>query len=341
MSRTSRTPVTLGLTAAALAVAGLAILLHGTYIGVRDAHVVRYLYPTLTPDAIVVMAPAALLAAGLLVGVGLVLARKDAGRAALVWLSGVGSVVVLVLFAGHVLLLRNWDFDVWIGPPAWVSGIGVLLAVIALAGVVVSLSVPSARQAFAPAGPQPRPAPPDAGPPAPLRAAASRFAVGGVLGLGGSVLLISGRISGGTGATAMVALVVLAGFGLAAVTAGAYLAARAAGRGSPNGVHLARIAGVMMLLLQVLSLYLGTGLAVTDLYPESGDSDGALFGTLMLATVVAGVAATLGGFAGLADPRSVRFLRPVGPAYQGWDSWTAAGPRSADDPAPAGGYTVP
>ncbi|WP_327007763.1 hypothetical protein OHA72_11095 [Dactylosporangium sp. NBC_01737] len=50
----------------------------------------------------------------------------------------------------------------------------------------------------------------------------------------------------------------------------------------------------------------------------------------------------IGGFAGLADPRSERFLRPASrPLYQGWQSWTAAGPRPADDPAPAGGYTVP
>ncbi|MFC4996244.1 YcxB family protein [Dactylosporangium cerinum] len=45
---------------------------------------------------------------------------------------------------------------------------------------------------------------------------------------------------------------------------------------------------------------------------------------------------------GPADPRSERLLRPASrPPYQDLQPWTAADPRPADDPAPAGGYTVP
>jgi probable blue pigment (indigoidine) exporter len=328
MSRASRTPVALGLTAVGLAVVGLSILLYGTYVGVRDAHVVRYLYPALTPDALIVMVPAMLLVAGLLIGAVVVLARRDAGRSALVWLCGVGSVVALVLLAGHVLLLRNWNFDVWIGPPAWVGGLGGLLTMLALAGATVSFAVPSARRAFAPA------AAVVAGPPAPLQAAASRFAVGGVLSLAGAVLLISG--SAGAMSVARVFFVVLTCVGVVAGTTGAYLAARAARQGRPIAAHLARIAGVVLLLMQVWSLYQGTHLTVAHLYVDAIAVDNVPLGAAMLATVVAAVAVTLGGFAGLADPRSERFLRrPAPPVYHGWQS----GP--SDDPAPAGGYTAP
>jgi hypothetical protein len=93
----------------------------------------------------------------------------------------------------------------------------------------------------------------------------------------------------------------------------------------------------------VLSLYWGTRLTAAGLrYTSFLDGDLGLIGTLMLVTAVAAIVATLGGFAGLADPRSERFLRPAGRRpHQDWQPWTAADPRPADDPAPAGGYTVP
>jgi hypothetical protein len=117
----------------------------------------------------------------------------------------------------------------------------------------------------------------------------------------------------------------------------------AGGRSRPaERAHLARIAGVVLLLLQVAFLYLGAMIAVADLHPHWAGDDGVVLGPLMRTTVVAGVAATLDGFAGPADLRSERFLRPaIRPMYQGWDSWAAAGPRPVNDPAPAGGYTVP
>ncbi|MEV4136760.1 hypothetical protein AB0J72_31860 [Dactylosporangium sp. NPDC049742] len=358
MSPTSRTPVALGLTAVGLAVLGLAVLLYGTYIGVRDAHVQvvqdlgRSLPPDvlediLTADTLGAMLPATLLVAGLLVGAGLVLAGRDAGRAALVWLCGVGSVVTLVQYADCVRLLDRWDVDALINPPTWADVLGVLVAMIALAGAAVSLGGPAARRAFAATGAE-RAGIGQAGwtgPPAPLRAAVSRFAVGGGLSLAGHVFIVGDDLVDGDLAdlTSAFGLISLAGTAAIAVTAAsACFAAWVAGRGRPDGADTARIAGVPLLLLQVLSLYWATHITANGLRMDFLDSDLELIGTLMLVTVVAGIAATLGGFAGLADPRSERFLRPAGrPLHQGWQSWTAADPRPADDPAPADGYTVP
>ncbi|MET7419234.1 hypothetical protein [Dactylosporangium sp. NPDC005555] len=129
MPRSPRTAVVVGPTLVGLAVIGLSILLYASYVGIRDAHVVRHLYTTLTADALVFMVPAILLMAGLLTGSVLVLARRDAGRSALVWLCGTGTVVALLLYLAHMSLLRNRDFDVWIGPPEWIGTIGGLLAV--------------------------------------------------------------------------------------------------------------------------------------------------------------------------------------------------------------------
>jgi hypothetical protein len=254
-----------------------------------------------------------------------------------------------VLYANRGRLLGRWDFVVRIGLPAWVGVLGVLVAMIGLAGAAVSLGVPAARRAFtangtdqAGIGPTGR-----TGPPAPLRAAVARFAVGGVLGLAGPVLIIGGSLMDDgdlADFASVVGLILLAGAGAIPVAAaGACVAAWVAGRGWPNGAHIARIAGVLLLLLQVLSLYWATRTTAAGVRHDSLlDSDLKLIGTLMLVTVVAGIAATLSGFAGLADPRSERFLRPASrPPYQGWQSWTAADPRPADDPAPAGGYTVP
>jgi hypothetical protein len=356
MSRTSRTPVALGLTAVGLAVLGLAVLLYGTYIGVRDTYVVldRDFGPLpadarqalLTAAVLEAMLPATLLVAGLLVCAGLVLAGRDAGRAALVWLCGVGSVVTLVLYANRGRLLGTWDFVVRIGLPAWVGVLGVLVAMIGLAGAAVSLGVPAARQAFAARGTdQAGTELGRTGPPAPLRAAVSRFAVGGVLSLAGPVFIGDRIVRGDPEYFAnAVGLILLAGAGAIPVAAaGACFAAWVAGRGRPNGAHIARIAGVLLLLLQVLSLHWSTRHTAAGLRLDPFlDSDITLIGALMVVTVVAGVAATLGGFAGLADPRSERFLRPAGRApYQGWQPWTAADLRPADDPASAGGYTVP
>ncbi|MFC5005790.1 hypothetical protein ACFPIJ_49195 [Dactylosporangium cerinum] len=359
MSRTSHTPVALGLTAVGLAVLGLAVLLYGTYIGARDTH--AYMVQDLDPDlpadevnallaasTLEAMLPATLLVAGLLVCAGLALAGRDAGRAALVWLCGVGSVVTLVLYVNRGRLLGGWDFVVRIGLPAWVGVLGVLVAMIALTGAAVSLGVPAARQAFAATGTDRAGIEPAGrtGPPAPLRAGVSRFAMAGVLGLAGPVILISdGLATGGLADFASVAgLIILAGTGAIAVAAaGACLAAWVAGHGWPNWTHIARIAGVLLLILQMLSLYQATRTTAAGLRHDFFiGSDLKLIGTLMLVTAVAGITATLGGFAGLADPRSERFLRPAShPPYQGWQPWTAADPRPADDPAPVDGYTVP
>ncbi|MDG6108151.1 hypothetical protein Daura_46405 [Dactylosporangium aurantiacum] len=356
MHRTSRTPVALGLSAVGLAVLGLAVLLYGTYLGVQHTHaLLQDLHPLpadaretlLTAAALETMLPATLLVAGLLACAGLVLAGRDAGRAALVWLSGVGSVVTLVLYVNRGRLLGSWDFVVRIGLPAWVGVLGVLVAMIALAGAAVSLGVPAARQAFAATGSD------QAGigqagrtgPPAPLRAAVSRFAVGGVLGLAGPVFTIGDSLPDVdlTDVVSAPGLIFLAGAGAIAVAAtGACCAAWAAGRGRPDGANIARIAGLLLLLLQALSLYWATRTIATGVrYSLFLDSDLKLIGTLMLVTVVAGIAATLGGFAGLADPRSERFLRPVSrPTHQGRHSWTSADPRPADNPTPADDYTV-
>lgn len=279
---------------------------------------VRYLYPTLTADALTFMVPAILL-------------------------------VALLLFGGHVILLRNWDFGVWIGPPEWIGALGALLALVALVGAAASLGVPSARQAPPAAvtdgGPSARQAPPaamtDGGPPAPLQAAASRFAAGGVLGLVGLGMPVVLMLAGMTVDPFIIGFVLAGGGCLAAGTVGAYLAAAAARGRQPDAAHRVRFFGVLMLLIQLLSLYFGAWIAASDLHPD-GAGNTLPAGALMLAVVVIGVAATLGGFAGLADPRSERFLQPrSGPARQGPEPWTATGPRPVDDPAPAEGYTVP
>ena len=358
MSQTSRTPVALGLTAVGLAVLGLAVLLYGTYIGVRDTHVALDRdfgpYPAdvredlLTAAVLEAMLPATLLVAGLLVCAGLVLAGRDAGRAALVWLCGAGSVVTLVLYANRGRLLGIWDFVVRIGLPAWVGVLGVLVAMIGLAGAAVSLGVPAARQAFAATGTDQAGIEQAGrtGPPAPLRAAVSRFAVGGVLGLAGPIFIIGDSLADAAylaDFASAVGLILLAGAGaISAAAAGACFAAWAAGRGRSNWAHIARIAGVLLLLLQVLSLHWATHTTATGVrYSSFLDSDLKLIGTLMLVTVVAGIAATLGGFAGLADPRSERFLRPASrPLSRVGEPWMAADPQPADDPAPAGGLTT-
>ncbi|MFF5225187.1 hypothetical protein [Dactylosporangium sp. NPDC000521] len=356
MSQPSRTPVALGLTAVGFAVLGLAVLLYGTYIGVRDilevvAQDVGADLPAdvseaiLTADVFEALLPATLLVAGLLVCAGLVLAGRDAGRAALVWLCGVGPVVTLTLYANRGRLFGSWDFGGWIGLPAWVGVLGVLVAMIGLAGAAVILGVPAARRAFAATGTDHAGIEQAGwtGPPAPLRAAVYRFAVGGALSLAGPVYTISdGLVDGDLADLANAAgLIFLAGAGAIAVAAaGASCAAWVAGRGWPNGAHIARIAGVLLLLLQVLSLYWATRTTTAGLRFDFLELK--LIGTLMLGTVVAGIAATLGGFAGLADPRSERFLRPASrPLHQGRQSWTAVDPRPADDPAPVDGYTVP
>ncbi|MEU0561329.1 hypothetical protein, partial [Dactylosporangium sp. NPDC006015] len=68
MPRTVRPPIVLGLASTGTAVAGLSILLYATYVGVRDARVVRHLFPTLTAEALAFMLPAGLLVVGLLAG---------------------------------------------------------------------------------------------------------------------------------------------------------------------------------------------------------------------------------------------------------------------------------
>ncbi|MEV0130090.1 hypothetical protein AB0H83_16715 [Dactylosporangium sp. NPDC050688] len=62
-------------------------------------------------------------------------------------------------------------------------------------------------------------------------------------------------------------------------------------------------------------------------------------GVTVLAVTVIGIGWTLAGFAGLADPRSERFLtwRP-GVPWSSWSSWT---PRPAGEIAPVDGFTVP
>jgi len=344
-----------------LAVLGLAVLLYSSYIGVRDTYVIltaRDVGDPLPADVLddlliaavfEAMLPATVLVAGLLVCAGLVLAGRDAGRAALVWLCGVGSVVALVQYANRGRLLGSWDFVVRTGLPAWVGALSVLVAIVGLAGAVVGLGVPAARRAFAATGTDQAGVEQAGriGPPAPLRAAVARFVVGGVLGLAGPVLNIGDSLmhDGGLAGFADIGgLILLAGAGaIPAAAAGACFAAWAAGHGWRKGVHIARIAGVLLLLLQVLSLYWATRITANGVrYSSFLDSDLKLIGTLMLVTAVAGIAATLGGFAGLADPRSERFLRPAGRRpSQDWQPWTAADPRPADDPAPAGSYTVP
>ncbi|WP_327007599.1 hypothetical protein OHA72_10205 [Dactylosporangium sp. NBC_01737] len=344
-----------------LAVLGLVVLLCSSYIGVRDTYVILAAWDVGDPlpadvldDLLIAavfeaMLPATLLVAGLLVCAGLVLAGRDAGRAALVWLCGVGFVVALVQYSNRGRLLGSWDFVVRIGLPSWVGVLGVLVAMIGLAGAVVSLGVPAARRAFAATGTDQAGTEQAgrSGPPAPLRAVVARFTVGGVLGVAGPVLMIGHSLmdDGDLADFAdIVGLIMLAGAGAIPVAAaGACFAAWVAGHGWRKGVHIARIAGVLLLLLQVLSLYWATRIIANGVRDSSFlDSDLKLIGTLMLVTAVAGIAATLGGFAGLADPRSERFLRPASrrPA-QDWQPGTAADPRPANDPAPAGGYTVP
>src|SRR5690349_17516014 len=117
MLRTLRPLIVLGLTSTGIAVAGLSILIYATYVGVRDARVVRHLFPTLTAEALAFMLPAGLLVVRLLAGTALALAGRDAGRCALVWLCGTGIGVAVLFYIGHLTVLFNWDYEVWIGPP--------------------------------------------------------------------------------------------------------------------------------------------------------------------------------------------------------------------------------
>ncbi|GAA1542336.1 hypothetical protein GCM10009827_072350 [Dactylosporangium maewongense] len=349
-----RPPIVLGLASTGTAVAGLSILLYATYVGVRDARVVRHLFPTLTAEALAFMLPAGLLVVGLLAGAALALAGRDAGRCALVWLCGMGIGVAVLFYMGHLTVLFNWDHEVWIGPPRWVGGLGALLAVLGLVAGAVSLGIPPARRAFA--GTQAPLAEPETGAvagtvasavavpelPASLRGAAVWLRVGGGSGAAGSAGVAA--LSVAAGDTVGAAMAVSAAVGVLACAAGAGAAATTARQRRRGAAQLARAAAAVVLALLLLALQLCTIYVVGwVVWAETTGPTG--FDPVvvpMIVAVVVGIVATLAGLASLADPRSERFMvQPHRPQYVTWGSWAPAAQRSPEEAAPVDGYTVP
>jgi hypothetical protein len=102
MPRVARTSLAIALTGVVAAEAGLVTLLAGTWSGVRDAAVVRHLFPVLTHSAVVFLSPAVLLALGFVIGAALLPARPHTARSVLTQLCGVGVFVVLLSLSAHL-----------------------------------------------------------------------------------------------------------------------------------------------------------------------------------------------------------------------------------------------
>jgi uncharacterized integral membrane protein len=349
MSRAARVPLAIAATATVVAEIGLVALIAATWSGVRDAAVVRHLFPSLTHDALIYLVPAVLLALGIAIAAALLPTRPHVARSVLTQLCGIGTVVVVMLLGAHLYLLRNWEYNVWIGPAEW---LGPVSAVVAWAGMLVTavvLILPATGRALTGTAGDPPAAAPElpmvdtgfavpvaiaAAPPRALLAALPRFAVAGVVSLAAYAAAVLLTTTAADRGAASIALVVL-GAPFAVCTAGACSAAVSARSGRRGAVIVGRLAAGCMLLLQLLLLMQVVSATATPLAPD-GPHLALPLGVAFAAAVTAGIVLTLAGRAGLGHPATRRRVRPqaLSPLTQPQFSWSAWTPSAAAGPPP-------
>ncbi|GAA1031497.1 hypothetical protein GCM10009557_27030 [Virgisporangium ochraceum] len=252
--------------------------------------------------------------------IGLIVARRDAGRSGIVWIAAAALPwTVLVPLGVAVVADDNREVlsDRLITVTTAVTLGSALLALLGLVTAMIFLGIPPGRRWLAGrvlARTEPL------WPPAPLLAARKRFTLAAVLGMGGGAaqlvltpLLTSNDDSRDTALAVMaVVLVVL----VAVPGVLAWVGSRLALGGRRGGAHLARAVAVFLLYGIQPFMLLGVlnGLAVVfdnedaTLPPAVGSA------LAMLATAVAMLALVqfVAGLAALADPRSEVYLRSGG-----------------------------
>ncbi|WP_433222356.1 hypothetical protein ACQP00_23250 [Dactylosporangium sp. CS-047395] len=322
MPRPSRAPLLLGLLAVLVALGGLAALFHAFAVGVRNARVEPYLSDLTSADALAAAISGSTFAALLLAGAVLLLAGRPAGRSALIWLCGTGIALVLLLSYTYHQAMWPVGYDFWIGPPAWIGGAATALVVLALAAAAVLFGHPAIRDALL----DPAEAVP-ARTPGRLRRAVWLLGAGTAVSLG--ALIVALRIDPYLGDRPGALLV----FGLFAVLigAGGIVATVAAGfarAGRIAAAHLARGGGAVLLVGQWLALGLTPESTVISLgrYANAGGISAPLGITLYVLCLL-GVLSSLVALAGLADPRTERFIRAAEEHRNSqWASWSSPAP---------------
>ncbi|MET7401949.1 hypothetical protein ABZS66_51550 [Dactylosporangium sp. NPDC005572] len=316
----SRAPLVAALTAVVVAVAGLAALVWATLAAVPPARVEPYLGAATEANALVLTVPAVLFGGALLVLAALVPTGRTAARTALVWVAGTGTALVLWLCLVHYTVVHPEGYDVWLVRP-WIGAAVTPVTLLALVAAAVCAGV--TRRAPA--------APAVTTVPAPLRRAVAWIGAGSVAGIGAFTLAVALDSTVTADPFTVLALVVVGGVPLLVGAVWASVTAGLARSGRLMFAHLARAGAAILLAGLWFALVQDAEAAVLALgrYPDVRPIPPAIGVGLLLAGAAA-IAATVTGLAGLADPRTVRYIRDTetreNNPWAGWEDRPAPPP---------------
>lgn len=310
-------PLGIGVTGAA--VAALAFLVAGvmTIVVHRDGS------EQLPDDALIaVLGVLTGVVTGLLLifALGLILLGHDAGRCAIVWI-GVGALpwafVVAIDIGGSAYGDRDLHSDGFVTLSV-ITGIGCGVgALFGLVTAMISLGIPPGRRWLAT-----RVLARDApawGLPAPLVGARRRFTASIVLGItGGAALLVltpfATESSDGS-VPAMITWTIVLVLFVAVPQAFGLWGVRLAQQGRRSGANVARAGGVFVVYGLEILMVLGVFDAMAGIQYDDTVLPGPVtipLAVLFTCVVVLGLVQYVAGLAGLADPRTERFLRSAG-----------------------------
>lgn len=254
----------------------------------------------------------------LLFGLGLILVGHDAGRSGIVW-TGVAALPWALLVAVEIASSAD---ELFIKVAGFACGVAALLGLVL---AMISLGIPPGRRWLAtrvlaraePAGPSMSPWP--SMPPAPLVGARRRFVGSAVLGIaGGAALLVltpfATESSDGS-VPAMITWTIVLVLFVAVPQAFGLWGVRLVLRGRRSGANVARAGGVFAVYGLEIFVVLGVFDAMAGIQYDDTVLPGPVtipLAVVFTCVVVLGLVQYVAGLAGLADPRTERFLRSAG-----------------------------
>ncbi|WP_238010444.1 hypothetical protein KZZ52_25210 [Dactylosporangium sp. AC04546] len=314
----SRARLFMALTAVVVAVLGLATLVWATLAAVRPARVEPYLAVATEANALVLTVPAVLFGCALLVLAALVPTGRPAARSALVWVASTGTALVLWLCLVHYTAVHPTGYDVWLVRP-WIGAVATPVTLLALVATAVCARLPVTRRApAAPVGDTTATVAP-----APLRRAVGWIVAGSVAGIGAFALAVALDSTVTVDPLYVMMYVVIGGAPLLAGAVWASVTAGLARSGRLMFAHLARAGAAILLAGLWFALVQDAEAAVIAVgrYADARPIPLAVGVGLLLAGAAA-IAATVTGLAGLADPRTERYVRDTEARENNpWAAW--------------------
>jgi hypothetical protein len=255
----------------------------------------------------------------LIYSLALIAAKRDAGRAGIVWICAAALPWTFVIAAGITSIAREKREvlpEALVTMATAVSFGSAALAFLGMVTAMICLGIPPGRRWLATrvlARDEPL------WPPAPLVAAKKRFTLAAFLGMGGcAAQLVLTPLVTNDGSGRSTFLTVYAGILVALVALPLLLGqwgARLALGGRRGGAHLARAAGVFVLYGMQPFLLLGVLNGLAGVFTDDATLPPAVsgpLGALVTAVVMLGLVQYVAGLAALADPRSEVYLRSGG-----------------------------